>query len=146
MNAPGAMHDSQIAELGGVYNKLKDVFENCGAKCVVDSAFSRANYPFLIKSSQDSLIVTDNFSEIVERRQATSLRQSSEWGMRAFKGTFPRMKDRFPYEERGERKVMLFVFVLLFNIRTRLVGINQLLSTFMPHLSAEANRFLHDLE
>ena len=146
INAPGAMHDSQIAELGGVYRKLKSVFEKCGGKCVVDSAFSRARYPFLIKSSQDSLHITDDFSDIVERQQATGLRQSSEWGMRAFKGAFPRKKDRFPYEERGERKVMLIVLVLLFNLRTRLVGINQLLSTFMPHLSVEANRFLRQFQ
>ena len=62
--------------------------------------------------------------------------------MRALQGTFPRLKDKFVYEENGERKVILLTAVLLFNLRTRLVGINQILSTFMPHLSVEANYIL----
>ncbi|EGZ21147.1 hypothetical protein PHYSODRAFT_489004, partial [Phytophthora sojae] len=48
INAPGAMHDSEIAEWGGVYAKLEDVFEATGARCVVDSGFSKGDYPFLI--------------------------------------------------------------------------------------------------
>jgi hypothetical protein len=35
-------------------------------------------------------------------RQATSVRQLSEWGMRGLQGSFPRLKDRLLYEERGE--------------------------------------------
>ena len=62
--------------------------------------------------------------------------------MRALQGTFPRLKYRFVYKENGERKVILLTAVLLFNLRTRLVEINQILSTFMPHLSVEANYFL----
>ena len=62
--------------------------------------------------------------------------------MGALQGTFPRLKDRFVCEENGERKVILLTAVLLFNLQTRLVGINEILSTFMPHLSVEANYFL----
>ena len=142
VNAPGAIHDSQVAELGGIYRKLRHVFDHCGATCVVDSAFSRGNHPFLLKSSQDHLVITNDFSRIIQLKQATSLRQSSEWGVRALQGTFPRMKDRFSYEERGERKIMLTLTVLLFNLRTRLVGMNQILSTFMPHLNVEANHMI----
>lgn len=49
------------------------------------------------------------------------------------------MKDRLYYEERGERKIILMSTVLLFNLRTRLVGLNQLLTTYMPCMSPEAN-------
>jgi len=52
-NAPGSMHDSTIAEWGSIYEKLKNAFERTGGTCVVDSAFSRGRYPFLIKSAQD---------------------------------------------------------------------------------------------
>ncbi len=72
--------------------------------------------------------------------QATSLRQSAEWGMRALKSSFPRLRDRMIFETRGDRKVILYTMVLLYNLRARLVGINQILSTFMPHLTNEAIR------
>lgn len=62
--------------------------------------------------------------------------------MRALKGTFPRLRDRFVYEERGERRLCIMSLVLLFNPRARLVGINQIQSTCMPHLSVEANELL----
>jgi len=76
-------------------------------------------------------------------RQATSARQASEWGMRALQGSFPRLKDRLLYEDRGERKLILLSTVWLFNLCARRVGINQILSSYMPHLSPEANHVLY---
>ena len=38
-NVPGSFHDSQVADYGGVYEKLEDVFLRTGAKCTVDSTF-----------------------------------------------------------------------------------------------------------
>ena len=139
LNAPRARHDSAIADFGGVYKKLSQFYYRCGGRCVVDSAFSRGHYPFLLKSCQDFYGRSNVLSEIAEFREATSLRQSSEWGMRGFKGSFPRVRDKFIYEERGEKKMILICFALLFNLRTRLVGLNQILSFFMPHLGIEAN-------
>lgn len=146
LNAPGAMHDSTIAEWGNVYAKLDEVFERTWGCCVVDSAFSKGDYPFLIKSSQDHFPIAENLtiasSTIAEARQATSARQAFEWDMRALQGTFPRLKDRLFYEERGERKRILLCTVLLFIFRTRLIGINQILSKYMQHLSVEAKHLL----
>ena len=51
--------------------------------------------------------------QIRENQDATSMRQSAEWGMRALQSSFPRLKDRFVYEEQGERKVMLRMILLL---------------------------------
>jgi len=62
--------------------------------------------------------------------------------MRAFQGSFTHFQDRLPYEERGKRGIVLHLAVRLFNIRTRLVGLNQVLKFYMPHLSCEANMFL----
>ena len=50
MNAPGSIYDSQIAVLGGVYAKLENMFQKTGGRCVVDSAFAKGDYPFLIKA------------------------------------------------------------------------------------------------
>ena len=143
VNAPGAFHDSKIAEWGKVYQKLERVFNLTGGRCVVDSAFCREIYPFLIKSSQDYLNVAGDHPEMVQvMRKATSARQGSEWGMRSFKCTFPQLKDQIVYEENGERKLILLTTVLIFNLRSKLVGVNQILNTYMPHLGTDANNFL----
>ena len=79
---------------------------------------------------------------MIVNREATAMRQSSEWGMRALQSSFPRLKDRFIYEETGERKIILKMMVLLFNVRSRRVGINQILNTYMPSLESNPIREL----
>ena len=69
----------------------------------------------------------------------------SEWGMRTFQGSFPRLKDRIIYEERGERAVVLKIIARLNNIRARLVGISQIKSVFMPNLFTEPEDILTNL-
>ena len=109
----------------------------------MDSAFCKGNFPFLIKSAQDPLTSANTVVDVIHLREATSARQASEWGMRALQGSFPRLKDRLSYEDRGERKLILLSTVWLFNIRARRVGINQILSSYMPHLGPEANHVLY---
>lgn len=112
-------------------------------KCVVDSAFSRGQYPFLIKSAQDHVMGSDGTeASILTLWQATSARKESEWWMRAFQGTFIRLNGRLRYEERGVRKIVLLSILILFNLRARLVGINHILTSYMPHLRVEANKVL----
>ena len=74
--------------------------------------------------------------------EATSVRQMAEWGMRGLQGSFPRLKDRFIYEERGERAVVLQLLPRLYNMRVNQIGINQIRSTYMPHLSIEAQDYI----
>jgi len=74
------------------------------------------------------------------KRAATLMRQSAEWGMRGFQASFPRMKDCFDYEERGERRIIMIMYVLLFNLRSRLVGIDQIRNVYMPWLAREVNK------
>jgi hypothetical protein len=62
--------------------------------------------------------------------------------MRGLQGSFPCLKDRLLYEERGERRIILEMIVLLYNFRASTVGMNQIQSTFMPHLERSANKFV----
>ncbi len=92
VNAPGSWHDSFIAENGGIYAKLESVFATTGGKAAVDSAFLLKRCPFLVKSGKKKHCETALQRRI--RHQATFLRQSAEWGMRALQGSFPRLKDQ----------------------------------------------------
>ena len=143
-NMPGSFHDSTVAEYGGVYSKLDAMYQKYGGKCTADSAFRERSYPFLIKSSQDPLLARGDTRAEVEHNvriqlEATSMRQAAEWGMRAVQSSFPRLKDRFVYEEGGERQIVLHSMFLLYNLRTRMVGINQIRSFYMPFLTIDGN-------
>jgi DDE superfamily endonuclease len=145
LNAPGCWHDSTLANASGMYDELDAIFHAHpgGAQVVVDSAFSKDNRPSLVKSHQNIMDRLGNIRESENRfRDATSVRQMAEWGMRGLQGSFPRLKDRLIYEERGERKIILHLIVLLYNFRASTVGINQIQSSFMPHLERSANTFV----
>ncbi len=77
--------------------------------------------------------------EIRLAAEATSMRQSAEWGMRTFQSSFPRVKDRIEFESIGRRKQMMKLMILLFNLRARRVGINQILNVYMPALIMDVN-------
>ena len=143
-NVPGSVHDSQVAHWGRVYDKLGAVYDETGGKCTVDSAFGKVNRPFLIKSSQDYLVSTmptrhEQRLDLQRKRQATSMRQAAEWGMRAIQSSFPCLKDTFVYEETGERRIVMKMLCLLYNLRARTVGINQIKNVFMKQLDEDAN-------
>ena len=72
------------------------------------------------------------------------MRQSAEWGMRAFQSSFPRIKDRLSYEEAGERKLILRCLILIYNYRANKVGINQIRNTYMVELSKDGNILLKE--
>ena len=61
--------------------------------------------------------------------------------MSCLQGLFPRMKDKFRYEENGERKLILQMIVLLYNFRASQVGQNQIASLYLPYLHRSANRY-----
>ena len=82
----------------------------------------------MIKSSQEDPSVPEL---LLINRDATSICQLSEWGMRMIQGRFPRLKDHIRYEEKGERRVILNLMVLLYNYQCSRVRQNQILNTFM---------------
>ena len=53
--------------------------------------------------------------------------------------SFPRLKDRMIFEEKGERKVILKMMLLLFNLRARVEEINQIKSVYMKNVDVDAN-------
>jgi len=120
---------------------LQEAFQETGGICCVDSAFLAGNVDYLIKSSQDLTKARDE-EHLLQLKQATSLRQAAEWGMRSIQSAFPRMKDAILYEEKGERAVILKLLPLLYNIRLERVGLNQILNTYAPHLSKDAGYFI----
>jgi len=67
------------------------------------------------------------------------MRWLAEWGMHASQSSMPRIKYRMEFEECGERKVTLTVMILLYNLRARMVGTNQLRSFYMGALYRDAN-------
>jgi len=133
-NVPGSQHDSTIADWGNIYEKLEKVYKKTNGRCVVDSAFCKKRCQFLIKSSQQD---PEGMHENIVNKEATSLRQCAEWGMRAFQSSFPRLKDRIRFETNGERRVILKMCFQLYNYRARTVGINQIKNVYMPILQQE---------
>jgi hypothetical protein len=52
LNAPGSWHDSEIAAICKLYDKLQSVYDRTGGVAVVDAAFSKKHCPFMIKSGK----------------------------------------------------------------------------------------------
>ena len=105
----------------------------------MDVDFYIKKYPYLVNSIQKD--PTSNFIDYyIVNYEATSMRQSAEWGMRAFQSSFPRVKDTLRFEEKGERKLIWRSLILLYNLRVKHVGINQIRNTYMPWLEKDANK------
>jgi len=141
LDCPGVCHDSEIAVIGGMYELLQRNYDRNGGMVVMDSAFHKSGYPYIIKSGQE-IRFEQGAQEAILDKQATSARQFAEWGMRQLQGSFPRLKDRFTYEENGERKQMLRSIVYLYNFRVKKVGLNQITNVFMKELSKDARYYI----
>ena len=127
VNGPGNFHDSTLSDYG-MYEKKKLVYNSFGAKIVVDSAFKIGNAPYLIKSWQLDPV---NPELIILNREATSIHQLSERGMRMIQASFLRLKDLLLYEEKGEKFVILRLMLNLFNHQAHVMGQNQFFNLFM---------------
>jgi len=141
LNAPGLVHDSTLAEWCGMYDKLEAMYQRTGGVCCLDSAFAAASAPYLMKSS-GNVTKAKNPVEVRRISQATSVRQASEWGMRAIQGAFPRTKDTLQYEEAGERKIYLMLMALLYNTRLELIGLNEIRNVYLPAWSRDFDNLM----
>ena len=144
MGAPGSIHDSTMAKMGGIYESVERIYREDGGQVAADSAFSQYRSDAIIRSAPTGRDRSAGAREArmgTIRGQATSLRQSSEWGMRALQGSFPRVRDvlRFVDEENGENRIILCLFIHLYNWRAVTVGQNQIRSVYMPHLNEIGN-------
>ena len=132
LNAPGNFHDSTLADYG-LYEPMEFLYDRDGGQVVVDSAFRVGAAPYLIKSGH-----TDPFdaAELIVNRDATSIRQLSEWGMRIIQSSFPRLKEPLRYEEDGDRFIILRLMVNLYNFQTHTMGMNQIFNSYMSNTDA----------
>ena len=137
INAPGNCHDSELAS----YGSRSIWHEKYGVQCVMDSAFCTCNRQSCIKSVPRDRVtqVASSSEEIAVLDQALSLRQSAEWGMRALQGSMPRLKARWVYEERDERRVSLLMMVLLYNYQANNMDLNQIRSVYWNSAVMESN-------
>ena len=115
MNAPGCLHDSTITTRARLYEKMQAVFDELGIRFTVDDAFNSVLYEYLIKSGEKNRGMS--LLDELLNQEATSMRQSAEWGMRGFRASFPRSTDRILYEESGGRYIFINLLVLLYNYR-----------------------------
>jgi hypothetical protein len=98
------VHDNNIATVGKIYETLSVIHsEMRRGYCVADSACSQAKFPFIIKSGNPTTGMTLN--ELAIQREASSMCQPAEWGIRAFQSSFSLIKDLIPFKERGEQKI-----------------------------------------
>jgi DDE superfamily endonuclease len=143
-NVPGSVHDSTLAVWGGTYRKLKEVYERTGGVCCVDSAFASGGVPYLLKSAKKEQVhkIAKSKEDMARILDATSLRQAAEWGMRAIQGSMPRLKDKIRFELKGERKVIMKLVPLIYNIRLSLVGLNQLKSTYVKNWERDSRMYI----
>ncbi len=99
---------------------------------------------YLYKSCQDHLgskapTRWERKLDLQRKRQATSARHTTEWGMLTMQASFPMVKERFVYKDREKRRIVLKMFVVLYSMRAKIVGINQIRNTYMQHLQRDAN-------
>jgi DDE superfamily endonuclease len=141
-NVPGSVHDSTIAVWGGTYRKLRRIYERTGGVCCEDSAFAATEVPYLLRSAPQDPQNAKTQADIRRQSEATSLRQAAEWGMRAIQGSMPRLTETIKYEKKGERRRVMKLVPLLYNLRLARVGLNQLANTYVLHRSKDAGYYI----
>ena len=65
-------------------------------------------------------------------RSILSYRQTAEWGMRELQGSFGRLRIPLGVEDMEKRADLIESCFRLHNLRTRLVGINQIRNVYVP--------------
>ena len=114
-----SMTQAIMAIWTSLYDSIETVYSATGKKVDVASAFASKKSNAMIKSHQNNVDMNGNpHQKFGLNRQATSVRQLSEWGIKCLQGLFPRTKDKFRYEETNSgRKLILQMIVLLYNFR-----------------------------
>lgn len=136
LNAPGSWHDSRVAQ--PIYEKLRIATPE-GYYLVTDTAFPRGTDQIRGRirapmKQGDRLPADPTERWNIEQfdRQLLSFRQSAEWGMRSLQGSFGRLRVPLEVAFVDSRGDLLEICVRLQNLRTRLVGINQIRSVYLP--------------
>ena len=62
-------------------------------------------------------------------------------------GQFPRLKDHIIYfDDMADRKLFLHLIPMIYNFRTKFVGLNQIRSTFYPNFELNGDHVLNIFE
>ena len=131
LSYPGSWHDSQVA----AHLASKAISSLGEYQICVDQGFPRSGDLYgkfvgpLSNSTKRKLAALNKDYIIAEHEIFVSLRQASEWGMRALQGTFSRLKSRLTSDKVKRRNIILCI-VLLHNYRTHEVGFNQIATVF----------------
>jgi hypothetical protein len=145
INYPGSWHDSHIAN-----GLIQYVLAHIGpyALCV-DQGFPREGDLYQVFVGPYSRRRVERLAPELAQyllpmaNAYVSLRQASEWGMRALQGTFPRLKSRLT-SDRSKRHAIITAAVLLHNFRTEFVGLNQIAQVFDPEYERLLNEEGYD--
>ena len=136
VNCPGSWHDSRVA--AGIYEKLENETPD-GFCLVADSAFPQGNDQVAgkihvpLKAGQPlPLDFREREHALRFSRSVLAYRQTAEWGMRALQGGFGRLRIPLAAEYMDQRADMIETCFRLHNLRTRLVGINQIKNVYVP--------------
>ena len=135
-NCPGSWHDSRVAE--GIYDKLEH--ETPDGYCVVaDTAFPTGHGRIAGKIRVPLKAGVNLPQDSAQRKHAFQLsrsilsyRQTAEWGMRELQGSFGRLRIPLEIEDMEKRADLIESCFRLHNLRTRLVGINQIKNVYVP--------------
>ena len=139
VNFPGSWHDTKLAGASGLYYpKLSYEMTPPGYAILGDSAFvnntTATNGKVLRgRKSNETREIPESAAlaavDALLQRIMPSERQSAEWGVRALKGPFQRLKTPLPADS-VKRLRLLRICCHLFNFRTRYVGLNQIRTTY----------------
>ena len=139
VNYPGSWHDTKLAGMSGLYfPKLSDEMTPPGMAILEDSAFvntiKATNGKGLRSTKSNEVNDIPKSAELAPvdlmlQRAMPSKRQSAEWGVRAMKGPFQRLKTPLPADAR-KRLRLLRICCHLQNFRTRFVCLNQIRTTY----------------
>ena len=131
LNYPGSWHDSSVSrKLNNAVIAMNEDFKIC-----VDQGFPRSGllcgkYVGPLSKRARALLAPNVRSAAIGLHNVyTSLRQASEWGMRAIQGSFPRLKCRLPGDSKKRHDLLLTV-TLLYNFRISRYGANQINTVF----------------
>jgi len=139
-NYPGSMHDGQVS-----YLLVREVINKIGPyKACVDQGFARSGELYdrfvgPISRKRLQKIARHLRPLLVARsHRYTSLRQAIEWGMRGLQGSFSRLTSRLSTYKHTRRNIIHSI-LLLHNLRTHHIGLNQIKTVFNP----EYEQYIH---
>ena len=139
LNYPDSWHDAKLAGVVGVYfPKLSDDMTPPGMAIFGDSAFvntTKATNGKVLRSRKSNEINDIPKSselaavDLLLQRAMPSEIQSAEWGVRAVKGPFKKLKTPLLADAQKQLR-LLRICCHLYNFWTRFVGLNHIRTTY----------------